>query len=94
MILPSYCSGLKIVWIGIVLVSLIWCTVGMPQQEGALKDKFAQLSNDSVVHEEVVVAASLYVRKKPTASLRRQKRLIAFGETTLAEKEGFPRLGR
>lgn len=69
----------------------------MPQQEGALKDKFAQLSNDSVVHEEVVVAASLYVRKKPTASLRRQKRLaekIAFGETKLADKDGFPRLGR
>lgn len=63
----------------VVLVMLIGCAVGLPQtseQESALRDKFAQSANDSVVHEEVVVAASLYVRKKPNVSLRRQQRRV------------------
>lgn len=92
MFFPSYCSGSRLLWIVIVSAIFIGCVVTMPQQEGALKDKFDQLSNDSVVHEEVVVAASLYVRKKPTASLRRQKRLV--GDALSARSEKLPRMGR
>ncbi|XP_052860034.1 uncharacterized protein LOC128267269 [Anopheles cruzii] len=50
---------------------LIGCALSLPALERA-EDGELSLSPNGTVHEEVVVAASLYVRKKPARQQRQQ----------------------
>lgn len=61
-----------------VLVLLIAYVLSLPiEGTGKEKDKpLGGLPDGGNVHEEVVVGASLYVRKKPSTSLRRQEREV------------------
>uniref|UniRef100_A0A182LRW4 Secreted protein n=1 Tax=Anopheles culicifacies TaxID=139723 RepID=A0A182LRW4_9DIPT len=61
-----------------VLLLLVGYVHALPIEEGGTaKDKpLGGLADGGAIHEEVVVAASLYVRKKPATSLRRQEREI------------------
>ncbi|XP_053666245.1 uncharacterized protein LOC128715379 [Anopheles marshallii] len=61
-----------------VLLLLVGYVLSNPIEEGGNeKDKaLGGVPDGGSVHEEVVVAASLYVRKKPATSLRRQEREV------------------
>uniref|UniRef100_A0A1Y9IW66 Uncharacterized protein n=1 Tax=Anopheles minimus TaxID=112268 RepID=A0A1Y9IW66_9DIPT len=67
-----------------VLVLLVGYVLALPIEEvGNEKDKpLGGLPDGGSIHEEVVVAASLYVRKKPATSLRRQEREIRHDHVT------------
>lgn len=60
------------------LVLLVGCVISLPiEDSGKEKDKpLGGLSDGGNIHEEVVVGASLFVRKKPATSLRRQEREV------------------
>uniref|UniRef100_A0A4Y0BDH5 Secreted protein n=1 Tax=Anopheles funestus TaxID=62324 RepID=A0A4Y0BDH5_ANOFN len=67
-----------------VLLLLVACVLSIPIDESIKEqDKpLGGLPDGGSIHEEVVVAASLYVRKKPATSLRRQEREIRHDHVT------------
>ncbi|XP_050073019.1 uncharacterized protein LOC126561117 [Anopheles maculipalpis] len=62
----------------VVLMLLVGYVLSIPVQDSdKVKDKpLGGLADGGNIHEEVVVGASLYVRKKPATSLRRQEREV------------------
>ncbi|XP_052897675.1 uncharacterized protein LOC128304522 [Anopheles moucheti] len=67
-----------------VVLLLVGYVLSKPIEEGGNeKDQpLGGVPDGGSVHEEVVVAASLYVRKKPATSLRRQEREIRHDHVT------------
>uniref|UniRef100_A0A182Y172 Uncharacterized protein n=1 Tax=Anopheles stephensi TaxID=30069 RepID=A0A182Y172_ANOST len=61
-----------------VVVLLVGYVLSLPIEDAAKEQEkpLGGLADGGSVHEEVVVGASLYVRKKPATSLRRQEREI------------------